>query len=284
MQRSPRPSVSTVSSVGRGEAFWSSTDSQGLSTPLTTPPSSLSKPQQSEFTKTLLFSSPITVSYTKGSSVFKAKYARFDVCKDAAGGLRCLELSDHEKRENTLIHAFPNSKLPIPHLERPYTSSQRSSFRVSFLEVQTVQTAGMLFQGKPDYTFEKWEDCKRLQEAILSQTVLFSAGIAEAKSKGRGEECISQNLRVLKSRTDRQSILLFTNSQRKEKKRYVSVPLDSIEHIDLGKKASKPVTLKLGSDTDLTTALKVLTIQFLDEADQMRFCTILQQGCSLLRR
>ena len=284
MQQSPRPSVSTVSSEGGGIAFWDPTISPSLSTPLTTPPSSQIKPQQSEFTKPLIFSPPISVSFTKGSSVFKLKYARIDVCKDAAGGLRCLELSDHERRENALIHAFPNTKLPIPHLERPFISSQPSSFRLSFLEEQTVQTAGTLFQAKPDYTFERWEDCIRLQEAILSQTLLFVAGIAEAKSKGRGEECISQNLRVLKSRSGRQIIVFFANSQRKEKKRYVSVPLDSIEQIDPGKKANKPVTLKLGSDTDLTTVLKVLTIQFLDDNDHMRFCNILQQGCGPLSR
>jgi hypothetical protein len=283
MQQSPRHSISTVSSEGGGLAFWDPSCS-GKTTPLTTPPSTQLKPQRSEFTNSSVFDPPISVSFAKGSSVFKFKYARIDVCKDAAGGLRCLELSDHDKRENTLIQAFPNSKLPIPHLERPFLASQPSSFRVSFLEEQTVQTAGTLFQAKPDYTFERWEDCIRLQEAILGQTVIFCAGIAEVKSKGRGEECISQNLRVLKSRTGRQLIIFFANSQRREKKKYVSVPLDSIEHYDPGKKASKPVTLKLGTDTELTTALKTLTIQFLDDDDHMRFCAVLQQGCGPLIR
>jgi hypothetical protein len=54
--------------------------------------------------------------------------------------------------------------------------------------------------------------------------VVFTAGIAEAKSKGRGEECISQNLRILRARNGRQVILFFTNSQRKEKKKYITVP------------------------------------------------------------
>lgn len=67
-------------------------------------------------------------------------------------------------------------------------------------------------------------DCVNFQEALLDQTVIFTAGIAEAKSKGRGEECISQNLRILRARTGKQVILFFANSQRKEKKRYVTIP------------------------------------------------------------
>jgi hypothetical protein len=285
MQQSPRHSVSTTSTDdGTGISFWDPTLSPKLSTPLTTPPASNLSPQRSDFVTTLLFNPPMSISFSKGASLFKLKYARVDVCKDAAGGLRCLELSDPQKLENTFIHTFPNSRLPIPHLERPYASSQPASFRVSFLEEQTVQTAGTLFQAKPDYTFERWEDCIKLQELVLSQTVLFVAGIAEAKSKGRGEECISQNLRVLKGRSGRQIIIFFANSQRKEKKRYVSIPLDSIDQIDPGKKASKPVSLKLRADTDLLASLKVLTIQFLDENDHMRFCTILQQGCGPMSR
>ncbi|RMZ79495.1 hypothetical protein DV738_g3287, partial [Chaetothyriales sp. CBS 135597] len=260
MQQSPRQnSVSTLDSrteEGAGISFWDPSLSPTLSTPRTTPPSSHLKPQRSEFSNTLLFNPPIAVSFAKGSSVFKLKFARVDVRKDAAGNLRCLELSDPDKFETSLIHSFPNTRLPIPHLERPYVPTQSSTFRVSFLEEQTVQTVGTLFQAKPDYTFEKWEDCIRLQEAILSQSVLFVAGIAQAKSKGRGEECISQNLRVLRSRSGRQIILFFANSQRKEAKKYVSVPLDSIDQFDPGKKANKPVTLKLGNSTDLTTILK----------------------------
>ncbi|RMD42613.1 hypothetical protein DV735_g2506, partial [Chaetothyriales sp. CBS 134920] len=273
MQQTPRHSISTVGSgteEGAGISFWDPSLSPALSTPRT-PPSSQIKPQRSEFCSTLLFNPPIAVSFAKGSSVFKLKYGRVEVRKDAAGNLRSLELSDHDRFDTSLIHNFPNTRLPIPHLERPYIATQPSTFRVSFLEEQTVQTAGTLFQAKPDYTFEKWEDCIRLQEAILSQTVLFVAGIAQAKSKGRGEECISQNLRVLQSRSGRQIILFFANSQRKEAKKYVSVSLDSIDQFDAGKKANKPVVLKLGNSTDVTTALKTLTIQFLDEHDQMVF-------------
>jgi hypothetical protein len=32
----------------------------------------------------------------------------------------------------------------------------------------------------------------------LSSKLIFIGGMAEAKSKGRGEECISQNLRILR--------------------------------------------------------------------------------------
>jgi hypothetical protein len=67
-------------------------------------------------------------------------------------------------------------------------------------------------------------DCVRFQEVLLASQLVFIAGIAEAKSKGRGEECISQNLRVLRGRHERMVLLFFANSQRKERKRYVSVP------------------------------------------------------------
>jgi hypothetical protein len=70
-------------------------------------------------------------------------------------------------------------------------------------------------------------DCVQFQEALLVQTVVFTAGMAEAKSKGRGEECISQNLRILRAKSGRQVILFFTNSQRKEKKRYITIPRKS---------------------------------------------------------
>lgn len=67
-------------------------------------------------------------------------------------------------------------------------------------------------------------DCIRFQEAMLQQQVVVVAGVAEIKSKGRGEECISQNLRVLRPATGGFSMFYFANSQRKEKKRYVCIP------------------------------------------------------------
>lgn len=69
-----------------------------------------------------------------------------------------------------------------------------------------------------------FSDCIHFQEKLLDQQLIFTAGIAEAKSKGRGEECISQNLRILRARNGRQILIFFCNSQRKEKKRYISIP------------------------------------------------------------
>lgn len=77
-------------------------------------------------------------------------------------------------------------------------------------------------------------DCVNFQEALLGQSVIFTAGIAEAKSKGRGEECISQNLRILRAKNGRQVILFFTNSQRKEKKRYITIPREYSRHPSAG--------------------------------------------------
>lgn len=48
--------------------------------------------------------------------------------------------------------------------------------------------------------------------------------MAEAKSKGRGEECISQNLRILRGHNGKRVMLYFANSQRGALKRYVSIP------------------------------------------------------------
>ena len=270
MQQSPRQSISTIGSDRH--SFWDA--SGNATTPLTTPPSSEIKPQRSEYTTTIAFRPSLSVSFTKGSSLFKLKFSRLDICRDAGGGLRCLELSDPQT--STLIHAFPNSKLPIPHLEQPYVSRSSSTYRISFLEEQTVQTAGTLFQTKPAYTFEKWEECLRFQEALLLQNVVFCAGLAEAKSK-RGEECISQNLRVLKARSGRQILIFFANSQRKEKQKYVSIPLDSIDQIDPGKKSSRPVVMKLSADTEQLSAMKTLQVQFLHDNDHMRFVSVLQQ-------
>ena len=280
MNPSPRHSVSTTGSDRHSEgrhSIWDASPalSANLTTPLTSPPSSEIKPQRSEHTTTITFKPPLSVSFTKGSSLFKLKYGRLDVCRDAGGGLRCLELCDTSS--SSMIHTFPNSKLPIPHLEQPFVSSQSTAYRISFLEEQTVQTAGTLFQSKPSYTFEKWGDCLKFQEALLSQTIMFCAGLAEAKSK-RGEECISQNLRILKARSGRQIMIFFANSQRKEKRKYVSVPLDSIDQIDPGRSSSRPVVMKLSANNDTLTAIKTLQVQFLDDNDHMRFVSALQQG------
>lgn len=67
-------------------------------------------------------------------------------------------------------------------------------------------------------------DCVRFQELLLCSKLMFIGGMAEAKSKGRGEECISQNLRILRGHNGKRVILYFANSQRRELKRYVSIP------------------------------------------------------------
>lgn len=91
------------------------------------------------------------------------------------------------------------------------------------------------------YNFENWDgmrprepghrdqvliitDCVRFQEILLCSKLIFLGGMAEAKSKGRGEECISQNLRILCGHNGKRVILFFANSQRREHKRYVSIP------------------------------------------------------------
>ena len=231
---------------------------------------------QDEHTTTLTFKPALAISFIKGTSLFKLKYGRLDVCRDAAGGLRYLELSGSSTSH--LVHKFPSSRLPIPHLEQPLISGQSPSFRISFLEDQTLQTSGTLFQSKAGYTFERWEECLTFQEVMMGQSVIFCAGLAEAKSK-RGEECISQNLRVFKARNGHQTMIIFANSQRKEKRKYISIPLNSIEQIDPGKNSSRPVIMKLSANTDLTASLKTLQVLFLHDSDHMRFLGVLQQGC-----
>ncbi|KAJ9606095.1 hypothetical protein H2200_009056 [Cladophialophora chaetospira] len=221
---------------------------------------------------------PVHISFSKGSKLFKLKYAQVQLRRDVAGHLKRIELSDPAGLQSTFVHSFPGTKLPIPHLEQPVTSSSTHISRISFLEEQNVQTAQTLFQAQPSYTFETWEDCVHFQEALLSQTVIFTAGIAEAKSKGRGEECISQNLRILRSRTGAQVILFFANSQRKEKKRYISVPLDCIDRIEQSKKAGRPMSLSLRPNFDLLAQLRALHITFLDDNDQKRFSGLLING------
>lgn len=209
---------------------------------------------------------PVTVSFTKGSRLFKLKFTRVGVAKDPAGGVRCIELGEGPDSTGAFIHTFPNTRLPIPHIEQPIVSNKAPAYVVSFLDEQTVQTAGTLFSAQPHYTFDDREDWIRFQETLLNQTLVFVAGIAEAKSRGRGEECISQNLRIFKTRTGKQSILLFTNSQRKrEQKKYISISLDGVDQIEQPKKASKPILLKLRANNELLTQLKALQIQFLDE-------------------
>jgi hypothetical protein len=278
MYRTPRHSVSTTSSNDSSSRHdvWDAIAATSPCTPFSTPPSSTISAKADDAAGSLLFNPPVAVAFTKGNSLFKLPFVRVDVCKDAAGGMRRVELaSDAQKRETLFYLNFPSSRLPIPHLEQPY-DPRATSFRVSFLEEQTMQTGGNLFQTKPSLGFQRWNDCLRFQEAILGQQIVFTAGMAEAKSKGRGEECISQNLRIVRSRgTEKAIMIFFTNSQRKENRKYISVPLSSVEHAEASKKGK--VVMKLRADTELMASLKVLQIYFLDDSDASRFYQIVKR-------
>lgn len=136
-------------------------------------------------------------------------------------------------------------------------------------------------------------DCIAFQEALLQQQVVLVAGVAEVKSKGRGEECISQNLRILRAPTGAFGMFYFANSQRKEKKRYVCIPseppslsskpptsccliadarltVSTVDRIEPGKKGSKAIGLRLRPTSDLSTQLKMLQIKFLEESGMYR--------------
>lgn len=274
-----RHSVSTVSSNDSGRhSIWDAS-SPTQSTPFTSPPSGLLRANSQDSGGSLLFIPPIIVAFAKGKNLFKVAFARIDICKDAAGGIRKIEMSaDAQKTSNVFILTFPNSRIPIPHLEQPYASEQRSAFRISFIEEQTLQTGGSLFQAKPSFAFERWEDCLRFQQAVLGQEIIFVGGLAEAKSKGRGEECISQNLRVLRPRGGGKTIMIFyTNSQRGERRKYISIPLNAITDIESGRKARHPITIKLRGETELLASLKTLQVQFLDDQDHLRFLSILRR-------
>lgn len=269
-----QPSVrSSTSSASTGVSPWGS-----LSTPATTPPVSerqLSTRSVSDITTTIPLNDTVLLTFVKGSKLFKLRYTQVDVCRDASGALRCVELSDPAALSGVFIHSIARNKQPIPHLEEPVTSNT-GSFRVSFLETQTVQIAQTVFETQPQYTFEQRDDCVRFQQEILGLTLLLAAGVAEISSKGRGEEAISQNVRICRSATGATNILFFPNSQRKELKRYVRLFLDSIDKIEQPKKSSKPIHLKLNANTDLTAQMKDLSVLFIDRDHATRFVTILQ--------
>jgi hypothetical protein len=132
----------------------------------------------------------------------------------------------------------------------------------------------------------------RFQELLLNSKLLFISGMAGAKSKGRGEECISQNLRIFRGHNGKLVMLFFANSQRKEFKRYVSIPRESTSsrvrasnHDDIAnswlvncigaikppKKDGRPVTIDLNPNFDLLSSMRNLTIQFIDDDGQCTF-------------
>ncbi|KAM0088482.1 hypothetical protein ACP6JD_008193 [Aspergillus fumigatus] len=266
--------------------------------PATTPGTRSRVPSLHDDVTRLQLSPAVTISFVRNSKLFKLRYTYIDICKDATGTLRSLELGGGIGQNSPFIHTFHGTKLPVPHLEHPKLRDE-PSLRISFLEEQTVQSACTVFTTKLSYTFEDWQDCVQFQELILAAKLVFIAGIAEAKSKGRGEECISQNLRIFRGYNGKQVMLFFANSQRKELKRYVSIPgmgplqsslaalypiyatiltlceVNCIETVNPGKKAGRPVVLDLQPNFDLLSQMKTLHIQFLDDQDRKAFCAFL---------
>ncbi|KAL2831712.1 hypothetical protein BDW59DRAFT_139877 [Aspergillus cavernicola] len=220
----------------------------------------------------------VTVSFVRSSRLFKLRYTHINIRKDYSGALKYLELGGGVGQQNAFLHSFNTTRLPVPHLEHPKLRHEPGSLRLSFLEEQTVQTGSTVFATQLSYTFEDWSDCLQFQELVLASKLVFIAGIAEAKSKGRGEECISQNLRILRGDSGKLVILFFANSQRKERKRYVSIPLTCIDSVNPGKNSRRPVVLQLQPNFDHLAQMKTLQIQFLDEEDQKAFVQFLAEN------
>ncbi|KAL1999445.1 hypothetical protein VTN02DRAFT_4505 [Thermoascus thermophilus] len=231
-----------------------------------------------EETERIDLAAAVTVSLVRKDRLFRIRYTYIDVCKENDGRVRFLELGGGEGggQLSGFIHTFSPHRVPLPHLEHPRRADD-TSFRVSFLEEQAVQTTQTAFSTQLSYTFEEWGDCVRFQELLLGATLVFIGGVAEAKSKGRGEECVSQNLRILRDRQHRHSLLFFANAQRRERKRYVSIPVNCIERVDAGKTSTRPVSLHLLPAFDTLTQMKVLQIRFLDGPDRKRFCELLEE-------
>ncbi|KAE8149007.1 hypothetical protein BDV25DRAFT_130722 [Aspergillus avenaceus] len=214
----------------------------------------------------------VTVSFVRNHKKFKLRYTYIDIRKDATGSLRALELGSDNSQQSPFIHTFNTAKIPIPHLEHPKLPDE-PSLRISFMEEQTVQSAHTVFTSRLSYIFEDWKDCIQFQELILAAKVEFIAGIAEAKSKGRGEECFSQNLRILRGKNGTQVLLFFANSR--ELRRYVNIPIHCIESVQPPKKAGKPVVLHLLPNFDHLSQMRTLQISFLDDGDSRTFCQFL---------
>ncbi|OGE57897.1 hypothetical protein PENARI_c001G01412 [Penicillium arizonense] len=222
----------------------------------------------------------VQISFVKQGQLFKLKYTYIDVCKDATGALRCLELGGGLGQQTPFVHGFSNTKLPVPHLEHP-KSGDDYPLRVSFMEQQTIQAAHTVFMTQLSYKFENWNDCVRFQEILLGSKLIFIGGMAEAKSKGRGEECISQNLRILRGHNGKRVMLFFANSQRRELKRYVSIPLNCVGGIKPPKKAGRPATLDLNPNFEILSQMRTFTVQFLDDDDCKDFCQMLSYDLTI---
>lgn len=125
-------------------------------------------------------------------------------------------------------------------------------------------------------------DCVQFQELLLASKLVFIGGVTEAKFKGRGEECVSQNLRVLRGRNGNHVLLFFANSQRQGPKRYVSIPrecgqvrsilicllisalVNCVASVKPPKKPGRPVVVEFDPNFDILSQMRNLTIQFLD--------------------
>ncbi|KAJ5222353.1 uncharacterized protein N7469_008593 [Penicillium citrinum] len=272
-RRQSTVSTSTVSSTSTSVLF---------PTPASSPGSSSRKQSWQYFDEVvrLELNPSMTINFVKSGQLFKLRYTYIDVCKDSTGALKCLELGGGVGQQAPFVHAFHNTKLPVPHLEHPKESSDYP-LRVSFLEHQTVQTAHVVFMTQLSYKFENWEDCVQFQEILLGSKLIFIGGMAEAKSKGRGEECISQNLRILRGQNQKRVMLYFANSQRAGLKRYVSIPLNCVANIKQPKKTGRPVTVELNPNFEILSQMRNFQIQFLDDNDCKDFCQLLSMDLTI---
>ncbi|KAL4862760.1 hypothetical protein BDV12DRAFT_178412 [Aspergillus spectabilis] len=273
---------STVSSSTRSSGSLSFVSSPPFSPSLT--PSAFSSPSfrpregsVNDEVARLPLHPAVTVSFVRSNRLFKLRYSYINIRKDFTGALKCLELGGAVGQQNAFLHSFNTTRLPVPHLEHPKLRNE-PSLRISFLDEQTIQTGTTVFATQLSYTFEDWTDCLHFQELILASKLVFIAGIAEAKSKGRGEECISQNLRILRGHSGKLVMLFFANSQRKEMKRYVSIPVSCIDSVTPGKNSRRPVVLQLQPNFDHLAQMKTLQVLFLDGEDQKAFCQFLAEN------
>lgn len=107
-------------------------------------------------------------AFVRNNKLFRLRYLYIDICKDAGGELKCLELNGGVGQQTAFVHScglyhflnysssdllVHNTKLPVPHLEHPKLPDE-PSLRVSFLDEQTVQTAHTVFTTQISYTFD----------------------------------------------------------------------------------------------------------------------------------
>lgn len=203
-------------------------------------------------------------SFLRGGRLFKLRYAYIDICKSLRGTLRFLELGGATGQQSAFTHTceYFSDNVGVEVWSGSHSDACSPKYEIAHATPGTAQAgrgkdiSSLVPRGAdgPEQRDDlhdtavlhvrhlgRWEarvdlcsgliadtrlftDCVRFQENLLASELVFIAGIAEAKSKGRGEECISQNLRILRGANDRQVILFFANSQRKDRKRYVSIP------------------------------------------------------------